>query len=147
MATYVKLAGFVEHLAEGVHDLGSDQLKVALSNTAPSAESSPTHLLTANCILANVTQVAYTYCSTRNITTSASSQSSGTYKLVLTDLVLTASGGSIGPFRYIYIYNDTPSSPADPLIAYYDYGASITLLDGETLTLDFSASNGLLQVA
>ena len=147
MATYVKLAGFVEHLAEKVHNLQSDQLKIALSNTAPSAESSPVHLLTANCILANVTQVSYTYCSTRNITTSASSQSSGTYKLVLTDLVLTASGGSVGPFRYIYIYNDTPTSPADPLIAYYDYGASITLLDGETLTLDFDASAGLLQIA
>lgn len=147
MASYVKLNGFVEHMAEGVHNLGSNQLKIALSNIAPGAESTPPSGSTAACILTNVTQIAYTYCSTRNITTSSSAQTSGTYKLVIDDLVLTATGGSVGPFRYIYVYNDTPTSPADPLICYYDYGSSITLADGETLTLDFSASNGLLQVA
>ena len=147
MATFVKLDGFVEHLAEGVHNLGSNQLVVALSNTAPGSESSPPTASTANCILANVTQVSYTNLSTRNITTSTSAQTSGTYKLVLTDLVLTSTGGTTGPFRYVYIYNDTPTSPADPLIGYYDYGSSITLGAGETLTIDFDGTNGLLTVA
>lgn len=98
-------------------------------------------------MLANVTQVAYTNLSSRVITVSASAQTSGTYKLTCTDLVLTSSGGTTGPFRYVYIYNDTPTSPADPLIAYFDYGSSITLGDGETLTLDFDGTNGLLQIA
>jgi hypothetical protein len=146
VATFTKLNGFVEHLAEKVHNLGSDQLAVALSNTAPSAEGTRPDLLTANCILANVTQVSYTNLSSRNITTSASEQSSGTYKLTLTDLVLTASG-AVGPFRYVYLYNDTPTSPADPLIGYYDYGSSISLANGETFTVDFDGSNGVLTLA
>ena len=147
MATFTKLNGFVEHLAEKVHNLGSDQLAVALSNTAPGSEGTPPTGSTAACILANVTQVAYTNLSTRNITTSTSAQTAGTYKLVLTDLVLTSSGGTTGPFRYVYIYNDTSASPADPLIGYYDYGSSITLADTDTLTIDFDGSNGLLTIA
>ena len=146
MATFNKLNGFVEHLAEGVHNLGSNQLVVALSNTAPGSESTPPTGSTAACILANVTQISYTNCSSRNITTSASEQTSGTYKLTLTDLVLTASGG-VGPFRYVYLYNDTPTSPADPLIGYYDYGSSISLASGETFTIDFDGSNGVLTLA
>lgn len=140
MATFNKFNSFVEDLAEKVHNLGSDQLVVALTAAANAPVAS-------NTVLANLTQVSYTNCSTRNITTSSSSQTSGTYKLVLTDLVLTASGGTVGPFRYVVIYNDTPTSPADPLIGWYDYGSDITLANGETLTIDFDGTNGLLQLA
>lgn len=132
MATYTKFNCFVENVAEKVHNLGSDTLKVALTNTAPTAST--------NTVLADITEISYTNCSTRTITVSSSAQSSGTYSLVTTDLVLTASGGTVGPFRYVVIYNDTPTSPADPLIAYYDYGSSITLADTETLTIDFGSS-------
>jgi hypothetical protein len=144
MATFNKLGGFVEHLAEKVHNLGSDQLVVALTNTAPGSESTPPTGATGTNILANLTQISYTNLSSRNITTSSSAQSGGTYKLVLTDLVLTASG-SVGPFRYVYIYNDTATN--DELIGYYDYGSSITLQNGETFTVDFDGSNGVLQLA
>lgn len=124
-------------MAEKVHNLGSDQLTVALTNSAPSQ---------SNTILANITEISYTNCSTRNITTTSSAQSSGTYKLVLQDLTLTASGGNVGPFRYIVIYNSTAAG--GPLIAYYDYGASgVTLASGETFTIDFDATNGFLQLA
>ena len=129
MATFNKFNCFVENVAEKVHNLGSDQLKVALTNSAPSS---------SNTVLADITEIAYTYASTRNITTSSSSQTSGTYSLVVADLTITASGGSVGPFRYAVIYNDTAAS--DPLIGYYDYGSSITLADTETLLLDFGSS-------
>jgi len=145
MATFTKLNGFVEHLAEKVHNLGADTLTVALSNTAPGSEATPPTGSTAACVLANVTQISYTNCSARAITTSASAQSSGTYKLTLTDLTLTASGGTVGPFRYVYIYNDTATN--DELIAYYDYGSSITLNSGETFLIDFDGTNGFLQIA
>ncbi len=137
MATFTKFQTFVEALAEKAHNLGSDQLKVALTNSAPNASTDDE--------LADITEITYTNLSSRNITTSASAQSGGTYKLTLADLVLTASGGSVGPFRYIVIYNDTSTN--DKLIAYYDYGSAITLADGDTFTIDFDATNGLLQIA
>src|SRR4051812_45837568 len=133
MASYNKLNGFVEHLAEKVHNLGSDVLKVAMSNTAPGAEGTPPTGATTACILANVTQITYTNLSSRTLTVSASSQTAGTYTPVVSDLVLTSTGGTTGPFRYIYVYNDTATN--DELIGYFDYGSSITLADGETLTL------------
>jgi len=136
MATFVKLPGFIEHLAEKQHNLGSDQLALAFSNTAPGSEGTPPNGSTAACVLANVTQISYTNASSRNVTTSSSSQTGGTYTLVCTDHVLTASG-TVGPFRYIYLYNDTAAS--DNLIAYWDYGGPITLGSGETFTTDFGA--------
>lgn len=138
MATFTKFNSFVEALAEKVHNLGSDTLKVALTPTA----NAP---IASNTVLANLTEIAYTNLSARTITVSASSQTSGTYKLVCTDLVLTASGGAVASFRYVVIYNDTASN--DELICFFDYGSSLTLQDGDTFTIDFDATNGLLQIA
>lgn len=135
MATYVKFQPFVEDLAEKKHNLGSDQLVVALTNSAPNATDGT---------LSQITEISYTNCSSRNITTSSSAQSAGTYTLVLTDLTLTASGGSIGPFRYVVVYNDTASN--DELICYADYGSALTINDTETFLVDF-ASTGLLTIA
>ena len=145
MATFNKVNDFVVNAVHNM-DLESDQVVVALSNTAPSSESSDPSS-DGNGILGNVTEVAYTNLSSRNVTTTSSTQTSGTYKLVLTDITLTSSGGSTGPFRYVYLYNDTVATPADPLIGYYDYGSSLTLNDGDSLTVDFSAANGVLQIA
>jgi hypothetical protein len=138
MATFTKFQPFVEKLAEKAHDLGSDTLTVALCNAA----NAP---VATNGVLADLTEISYTNCSARVITVSASSQTSGTYKLVCNDLVLTASGGNVGPLRYVVVYNDTATN--DELICFFDYGSEITLADGETLTLDFDATNGLLQIA
>jgi hypothetical protein len=136
MATFNKFNAFVEALAEKVHNLGSDQLTLALTNTAPTS---------AGAILTDITQITYTNLSTRNLTVASSAQTSGTYKLTITDLVLTASGGSVGPFRYVVLYNSTTGS--GNLIGWYDYGSSITLADTETLTVDFDGANGVLTIA
>ena len=146
MAVFNKLNGFVEHLAEGVHNLGSDQLVLALSNVAPSAETTAPTTSTANSILGNVTEITYTGLSSRSVTTSSATQSSGTYRLTLADLTLSSTG-TVGPFRYIYLYNDTPTSPADPLIGYFDYGANLTLNNGESLTIDFDQASGALTLS
>jgi len=145
MATFNKVNDFVVNAVHNM-DLASDQVVVALSNTALASESSNPSS-DGNGILANVTQVTYTYLSTRDVTTSSSTQSGGTYKLVLADITLTSTGGATGPFRYVYIYDDTVATPTDPLIGYYDYGSSLTLNDGDSLTVDFSAANGVLQIA
>jgi len=146
MATFMKINDWVDYLVEDV-DCASDQFMVALSNTAPAGETNnPT--ADGNGVIANVTQVLYTNldgATPRNITTTSSSQTGGTYKLVLTDLTLTADGGSVGPFRYVYIYDDTVTD--DPLVCYYDYGSSITLADGESLLIDFDGTNGFFQLS
>src|SRR3569833_3178599 len=141
LVAFTKLNGFVENLAEKVFNLGSDQLVVALSNTAPASEATPPSGATSAYKHANVTQISYTNCSSRNLTTSSSTQSSGTYALVLADLVLSATG-TVGPFRYIYLYDDTATN--DELIGYYDYGSSITLASGAKFTLGFGASANTL---
>jgi len=133
--TYNKFQQFVEDEAHGVHDLETDQLVVALTNVAPEA---------TNSVLTDLTEVSYTDCSTRDITTASSAQTTGTYKLTMTDLTLTSSG-TVGPFRYVTIYNGTSTS--DSLICWFDYEASITLNDGESIAIDFSAANGLFTVA
>lgn len=144
MATFNKINDFVENFAE-VIDADGDTFIVALSNTAPASEASnPT--TDGNGILANVTEISYTNLSSRTLTLASSSQTSGTYTLDFNDLVLTASGGAVAAFRYIYIYDDTPTSPADPLVCFFDYGSALTLNDSESLTVSFNAS-GLLTVA
>lgn len=140
MATFNKFNQFVEDVAHGVHNLGSDQIVVALC----AAANAP---VATNSVLADLTQIAYTNLSSRNVTRTSSAETSGTYKLTLTDLVLTASGGSVAAFRYVVLYNDTPTSPADPLIGWYDYGSALTLNDTETLTIDFDGTNGALTIA
>lgn len=145
MATYVGINDWLENMIENA-DLESDQFVAALSNTAPGSESTPP-TGDGDGILGNITEISYTNCSSRNITTTSSSQASGTYKLILDDLTLTASGGTVGPFRYVYVYDDTVASPVDPLVCYYDYGSSITLNSGETLDIDFDGTNGLFNIS
>ena len=137
MATLTKFNCFVEDLAEKKHNLGSDTLTIALC----AAANAPT---ASNTVLANLTQISYTNLSSRAVTTTSSAQTSGTYKLVLADLVLTASG-SVGPFRYAVLYNDTATN--DELIGYVDYGSDVTLANGETFTLDFDGSAGAITIA
>lgn len=137
MATFTKFQPFVEKLAEKVFNLGSDALKIALC----AAANAPVN---TNAVLADLTQISYTNLSSRAVTTTSSSQSSGTYKLVLQDLTLTASGGTVATFRYVVLYDD--DAAADDLIGFYDYGGDLVLHDGESLLLDFDGSAGALTI-
>jgi hypothetical protein len=135
VASFNKIEAFSEHLAEGVHDLDTGTLKVLLSNDAPSAA--------ADAVKADLTSELSTangYTSGGADTQNSTSRSGGTTSVLGTDVTWTASGGTIGPFRYVVLYNDTPTSPADPLIGWWDYGSSITLQDGESFTTDFGSS-------
>lgn len=140
MASFNKYQNFVDDLAGKVHDLigtagsGADTLKVMLSNTAPNAA---THV-----VRADVTEISggNGYTSGGTSVANVGSETGGTTTVTGTDVTFTASGGSIGPFRYAILYNDTPTSPADPLIGYWDYGSSVTLASGESFTVDFGAS-------
>lgn len=135
MAAGTKYQAFVENLAEKVHNLGADTLKLMATNAAPTA---------TNSVKADLTEISagngYTAGGT-TVSVTSSAQSSGTYTLSASQVVYTASGGSIGPLRTVHLYNDTPTSPADPLICAWDNGSSITLADGETLTVKFNNAN------
>jgi hypothetical protein len=132
VASFVKFYQFVEDLGLGVHNLDTGALKVYLSNAAPSQS-----LDAVKTDLAEITnQNGYT---APVDVTGVWTESSGTATLAGTDVVITATG-AVGPFQYVVLYNDTPTSPADPLIGYWDYGSAITLANGETFTVDFGAS-------
>jgi hypothetical protein len=134
MATYQKFNQFVEDLSHKVHDMSSDTFTVALC----AAANAP---VATNTVLANLTQISYTNLSSRTLAApTTSAQTSGTFTQLWPDLVLTASG-AVATFRYVVIYNDTPTSPADPLVCWYDYGSDLTLASGETLTIDFTTSS------
>ena len=139
MATFNKFHSFVEALSEKVHNLGSDTLTVALTNTLP---------VNTNTVLVNITQIAYTNIvnggtTGRDLTGVTSAQTSGTYKLDANDLVLTASG-TVPTFRYVVLFNQTATN--DELIGWYDYGATVDLLNGETFTITWDAA-GILTLA
>lgn len=138
MSAFQKFNSFVEAMAEKKHNLGSDTLKVVLSNTAPSA---------SNTQLSDITQISSGngYTTGGNaVTITASSQTSGIYKLVGDDAVFTASGGAIGPFRYVILYNDTATN--DELIGFWDRGSSTSISDGESVTVDLDQTNGILTI-
>lgn len=127
MATYNKFQAWAETMVESAN-LATDQFTLALSNSAPVA---------TNSVLADITEISYTNLSSRDFTTASSSQSGGTYSLTLSDLVLTASG-SVGPFRYAILYDNTLAG--DPLVGWWDYGSSITMANADTFTIDFTGA-------
>lgn len=132
MAAYNKFNVFVGNVGTGVHNLNTHTLKLYLTNSAPNAtmatKSQLAEITAGNGYTAGGADVQNAY-----------SQSGGTGTLTGVDVTWTATG-TIGPFRYAVLYNDTPTSPADPLIAWWDIGSSITLNNGDTFTADIGAS-------
>lgn len=139
MATYTKYEIFVENLANKIHDFfgTQDVYKAIIHTDAP--------VVATDAVLADLTQIAGNngYTTGGTDITFNSTRSGGTVTATATDVVWTASGGNLGSSttgRYVTYYDDTPTSPADPLVAYWDYGSTFTIANGETLTLDFGAS-------
>lgn len=134
MATYNKFNQFVQDRNHGVHNFSAHTFKVMLTNTAPVA---------TNTVKANLTEIASGNgypAGGLTLTVTSSAQVGGVYKIVFDDETLSASGGSIGPFRYAAVYNDTATGK--PLVSWFDYGSSVTLGDGEDLLFDFNQDDG-----
>jgi len=141
MSAFQKFQQFVEDVGKKVHNLDTDTLRILLTNVAPVA---------TNAVKADLTEIGagngYS-AGGAQVQNQDYEQVSGTAKLVGDDLVITASGGTIGPFRYAVLYNDTPTSPAKPLIAFWDYGTSITITNGNSFTVDLDQVNGVFTLA
>jgi hypothetical protein len=138
MAAYNKFLDFSEQLAKGVQNFGTDTYKVALSNTLP---------LNTYTSLSEITQISAGngYTTGGSTTTTSVGETSGTSTVSGTEVIFEASGGTIGPFQYAVLYNDSATSPADALVAWWDYGSSVTLADGETFRIQFNnASPGAI---
>jgi len=135
MATFNKFNSFVAEIANAGHNLASDQITVALTNTLPVAGDS---------LLVDVAEIVYTNLSSRDVTTTSSTQTGGTYNLVLVDLVLTASG-AVPTFQYVVVYNSTAAG--GKLIGWYDYGSPVTMASAETFTIDFTDAQTLFSLA
>ena len=153
MATYNKFNVFVADLGAAKHDFANDTIRALLTNTAPNAADTVVDTTTTTCTIKSTSNAAEIAAATGyakkgpQCTVSSWGQSSGTAKLVLADTVITA-GADIGPFQYVTIYNDSKGTTSTrPVIAWWNYGTSITLHNGETFTLDFDDTNGVLTIA
>ena len=142
MASFNKFNSFVEAICEEVHDFENDTLKIALTDTEPSATD--TQFLPGSSHPPPTNTNGYS-AGGQALDNVVSSQTSGTFKLEADDEVFTASGGDLGPFRYALLYNDSATN--DEVIGWWDYGSSITLSDGESFTVDIDATNGVLQIS
>src|SRR5687767_13900192 len=127
MAAWNKFQQHAENFGKAVSNYTSDAtctITVALC----AAANAP---VATNSVLANLTQIAYTNLSSRVVTGITFEHTTGTAAMTANDLTLTASG-AVETFRYIVFYDDDPTSPADPLIAWLDYGSNVTMANGET---------------
>ncbi len=137
MATYLKFDQTPEDWLHGVYQSDTDQFTVALTASA----SAP---VAGNSVLADLTQISYANLSSRDLTTTTSAQVSGLYTQLFADLTLSATG-AVATFRFVVIFNNTPTSPIDPLLCFYDFGSDLTLADGESLTIDFTTATFTVQ--
>jgi hypothetical protein len=143
VATYNPINTFTKHLLEGVHNFttAAHTFKTMLVN-------SPAPLAT-NVLKADLTEITpasgYTAGGSALATSTGAVTNSANKATVTGDITITA-GAAIGPFRYVTLYNDTPTSPLDPLVCWWDYGSNISLANTETFTQDFDQAQGIVQV-
>lgn len=136
MAAYNKFNQFVRDLVDAKHDFDTHVFKIMLTNTAPVA---------TNQVKADIPEITAGsgYTAGGPTVTITVSISGGTVTVTGANITLTSTG-SIGPFRYAVLYNDTTTNK--PLVAWWDYGTSITLANTERLSITFTASTGFLQI-
>ena len=139
MAALTKFQDFAEQVLRGVHNFGAHTFKAALTNAAPAV---------TNTVLADIAQIAASGGFPAGgvvLDSVVLTETAGVAKVVIADEVITAAGGAIGPARYVVVYNDTAASKN--LVGFYDYGSSITLNDGESLTIDFDQTAGVFTLS
>lgn len=143
MATFTKANDWPKNVQEAAN-VASDTFRIVLSNTAPGSET-PNPLTDGNGVLANITQISYTnyaddLATDRVLENVTNTTSSGVATFNADDVVITATGGALATFRYVYVVDDTVTSPADPIVGVWDHGSAISLASGESVTIQWNAS-------
>lgn len=138
MAVFHKFNQFSADCLAGIHHLkvSGDSLQLALSMTQPSP---------ANTILSNITEINYANLSSRAVTITGAGQAAGVATIILNDVNLTASG-TVDNFRYMILYNTTPTTPLKPLIGWWDQGSTVAMVSGQVFTISFDNTLGVLQL-
>jgi hypothetical protein len=132
---FQRFESFTSAVAKKLHNLDTDQMVVALATGVDPEDE----------VLTDITQITYTNLSARQLGAMAGTTAGGTFSMKRQNLTMTSTGGTTGPFRYCVVYNDT--SVAKNLVGFYDWGSNLTLENGDSLTIQFDATQGLLQVA
>lgn len=136
MANFTFFHEFKKYLADGTIDLDTHTFKIYLSNDAP--------VVGTDTVKADVTEItsAGGYAlKTPTFTWTETGAGTGVWRFAANaDQTWTASGAAFDTFRYVVLFDDTPTSPADPLVGYWDYGSGLTLADGDSFTLDLDAN-------
>lgn len=141
MATFTRTDEFINYVLTKKIDFSADVFKIGLTNTALTAAGTQ--------VKADLTAISANGGGEKTLTVTLAETGSGTgiWRVsIAADQVFTASGGSFGPFRYVYVYDDTPTSPADPLLGFIDYGSAITVNDTETFTVDVDSNFAIFTV-
>ena len=144
MATFTKVNDWILNLSNSEADMNFDTLQFKLTNTAIASEV-PIPTSDTNGIAANGTDIAYTNYTDdmtvdRVLETITSTQTAGVYTLDADDIVITASGGALATFQFLYLFNQTVATPVDPIMGIWDHGTTIDLADGESATITWNAS-------
>jgi len=139
MATFQVVDEWANYLSSTkTIDLDADTFKAVLTNTAPTKAGTQ--------VLADITQIAstggYAAVSLASVTFAETAGGSGIWKFSAAAFSWTASGADFATARYVVIYDDTPTSPADPVVGYLDYGTTFVVTNGNSLTVTPGA-NGI----
>lgn len=138
MAAFNRFDGFLQALATGQHNLGTDALKVALSNTAPS----PSHSTLSQIVELSAGN-GYTAGGNLAAVVASEATPTGGYALTLADVSFTATGGALPTFQYCVLYNSTNSK----LIGWWQADAPVDIADGESFLIDYDQTSALFTLS
>jgi hypothetical protein len=138
MPTFTEPDVLSADITNKVHNFTSDTIRLALSSTAPAPGTTfllanVTNITAGNGYIAAVEGAG----KAAPLTVSRSGQT--TTVAHTATVVWTATGGPIAAFRYVIWWNDTPTSPANPVIGWIDHGSTINMAVSDTYTLPAAA--------
>ena len=130
MASYNKFTPAIENLFENIN-AGSDAWVIKLATAVDQTAGTITEVANGNGYTTGGNSAA----------TVSSTQTGGTFKLVLSSPTAWTASGAGFSFRYAVLVDSTTGTN----VAYWDYGSSQTVAAGETVSVTLDGTNGVFQ--